>query len=121
MAASGALCAAVGTYPFSHSDWSVLLVFYWIVAAALISYAYALSTLFSKSRIAGTATAVIYACSMIPGCAPHQLPSPCLLGPQGWRHGSPEVCDRVSWRAQMCCGDGGSAMVFGGCHWCTLL
>ena len=34
---------------------------------ALISYAYALSTLFSKSRIAGTSTAVLYAVSMIPG------------------------------------------------------
>lgn len=67
MAVSGALCAWVGTYPFSHSDPTVLLAFYWLVAAALISYAYALSTLFSKSRIAGTSTAVLYACSMIPG------------------------------------------------------
>lgn len=68
MAISGVLCAIVGTYPFSHSSASVLLAFYWLVAAALISYAYALSTLFSKSRIAGTSTAVLYAVSMIPGC-----------------------------------------------------
>ncbi len=68
MAVSGVLCAIVGTYPFSHSSASVLLAFYWLVAAALISYAYALSTLFSKSRIAGTSTAVLYAVSMIPGC-----------------------------------------------------
>lgn len=33
MAVSGALCALVGTYPFSHSSASLLLVFYWLVAA----------------------------------------------------------------------------------------
>jgi len=69
MAVSGALCALVGTYPFSHSSATVLLAFYWLVALALISFAYFLSTLFSKSRIAGTATTVIYAVSMVPGCA----------------------------------------------------
>ena len=69
MAVSGVLCALVGTYPFSHSSATVLLAFYWLVALALISFAYFLSTLFSKSRIAGTATTVIYAVSMVPGCA----------------------------------------------------
>jgi uncharacterized membrane protein HdeD (DUF308 family) len=76
MAASGVLCAIVGTYPFSHSDPTVLLAFYWLVAAALISYAYMLSTFFAKSRVAGTSTAVIYAVSMIPGCALLAEPSP---------------------------------------------
>jgi hypothetical protein len=52
----------------------VLLAFYWLVALALISYAYFLSTMFSKSRIAGTAASAIYAVSMVPGCV--QL-SPC--------------------------------------------
>lgn len=33
MAVSGALCALVGMYPFSHSSASLLLVFYWLVAA----------------------------------------------------------------------------------------
>ena len=68
MAVSGVLCALVGTYPFSHSSATVLLAFYWLVALALISFAYFLSTMFSKSRIAGTATTVIYAVSMVPGC-----------------------------------------------------
>ena len=67
MAVSGVLCALVGTYPFSHSSATVLLLFYWLVALALISFAYFLSTMFSKSRIAGTATTVIYAVSMVPG------------------------------------------------------
>ena len=69
MALSGLLCALVGLYPFSHSSAGVLLLFYWLVALALISFAYCLSTLFSKSRVAGTATAVIYAICMVPGCA----------------------------------------------------
>ena len=43
-------------------------MFYWLVAAALLAYSYCLSTLFSKSRIAGTSAALIYAISMIPGC-----------------------------------------------------
>lgn len=67
MALSGLLCALVGMYPFSHSSAGVLLLFYWLVALALISFAYCLSTLFSKSRVAGTATAVIYAVCMVPG------------------------------------------------------
>jgi hypothetical protein len=33
MAVSGALCALVGTYPFSHSSATLLLAFYWLVAA----------------------------------------------------------------------------------------
>jgi hypothetical protein len=33
MAVSGALCAVVGTYPFSHSSATLLLAFYWLVAA----------------------------------------------------------------------------------------
>ena len=69
MAVSGVLCAIVGTYPFSHSSATVLLLFYWLVALALVSYAYFLSTMFSKSRIAGTAASAIYAVSMVPGCA----------------------------------------------------
>ena len=70
MAVSGVLCAVIGTYPFSHSSAAVLLSFYWLVALALISYAYFLSTMFSKSRIAGTAASAIYAVSMVPGCVP---------------------------------------------------
>jgi hypothetical protein len=44
-----------------------MLAFYWLFAAALISFSYFLSTLFATSRVAGTATQLIYALSMIPG------------------------------------------------------
>ncbi|KAF8072728.1 Abca17 [Scenedesmus sp. PABB004] len=58
---------SVGLYPFAHSSLWVMLAFYWLFAAALIAFSYALSTLFAASRVAGTATQLIYALSMIPG------------------------------------------------------
>lgn len=67
LAASGLLCAVVGLYPFRHSAFGLMLAFYWLFSAALISFSYFLSTLFSASRVAGTATQFIYALSMIPG------------------------------------------------------
>jgi ATP-binding cassette subfamily A (ABC1) protein 1/ATP-binding cassette subfamily A (ABC1) protein 3 len=67
LAASGLLCAGVGLYPFRHSALLLMLAFYWLFAAALISFSYFLSTLFSASRVAGTATQFIYALSMMPG------------------------------------------------------
>lgn len=69
LAVTSVLCALVGTYPFAHSSASLLLVFYLLVDAALMAWAYFLSTLFSKSRVAGTATAVLYSLAMVPGCA----------------------------------------------------
>lgn len=68
LAVTSVLCALVGTYPFAHSSASLLLVFYLLVDAALMNWAYFLSTLFSKSRVAGTATAVLYSLAMVPGC-----------------------------------------------------
>lgn len=67
LAASGLLCGLVGLYPFRHSSFALMLAFYWLFSAALISFSYFLSTLFSASRVAGTATQFIYALSMIPG------------------------------------------------------
>lgn len=67
MAVSGILCAIIGLYPFKHSSFLIMLAFYWLVAAALIAFSYFLSTLFSKSRVAGTVAAVLYALAMIPG------------------------------------------------------
>jgi ATP-binding cassette subfamily A (ABC1) protein 3 len=67
MAVSGAICAAIAIYPFKHSDFTVMLVLFWLVALALISFSYFLSTLFSKSRVAGTASAMLYAMAMVPG------------------------------------------------------
>ena len=67
MAMSGVLCAVIGLYPFRHSSIFIMLGFYWLLACALISFSYFLSTIFSKSRVAGTVTAVLYALAMIPG------------------------------------------------------
>jgi hypothetical protein len=67
MAASGVLCAGIALYPFSHSSFSLLLCFYWLVAATLIAFAYFMSTLFSRSRVAGSATATLFVVSMVPG------------------------------------------------------
>jgi ATP-binding cassette subfamily A (ABC1) protein 1/ATP-binding cassette subfamily A (ABC1) protein 3 len=67
LATSGLLCALVGLYPFRHSSLALMAAFYWLFSAALISSSYFLSTLFTSSRVAGTATQLVYALSMIPG------------------------------------------------------
>ena len=41
----------------------------WLTAAALLAFAYFLSTLFQASRVAGMASAMLYALAMVPGCA----------------------------------------------------
>ena len=71
MAVSGVLCAVIGQYPFQHSSFTIMLSFYWLLACSLIAFSYFLSTIFSKSRVAGTVTAVLYALAMIPGLAFH--------------------------------------------------
>lgn len=45
----------------------LMLAFYWLVAAALLLFAYCLSTLFSKARVAGGAASVLYSLAMMPG------------------------------------------------------
>lgn len=67
LAASGVLCTLVGTYPFPHSSPLLMLAFYWLFAAALTSFAYAQSTLFAASRVAGSVSQLLYALSMMPG------------------------------------------------------
>ena len=57
----------VGRYPFQYSSMSLLLVFYLELSMALIVFAYFISTLFSKARVAGTASVLIYVASMVPG------------------------------------------------------
>jgi ABC-type multidrug transport system fused ATPase/permease subunit len=81
MAVSGLLCAAIGLYPFAHSSFLLMLAFYWLVAATLLLFAYCLSTLFSKARVAGGAAAVLYALAMMPG---YLMPSLQPYGGPGW-------------------------------------
>ncbi|KAK9842270.1 hypothetical protein WJX81_003820 [Elliptochloris bilobata] len=78
---SCALCAAIGTYPFPHTPPLVMAVLLWLAAAALLAFAYFLSTLFSKSRVAGLATAMLYALAMVPG---YLMPTVEPYGGRGW-------------------------------------
>lgn len=66
---SCALCAGIGMYPFPRTPPLVMATLLWLAAAALLAFAYFLSTLFSKSRVAGLATALLYALAMVPGWA----------------------------------------------------
>jgi ATP-binding cassette subfamily A (ABC1) protein 3 len=61
------LCAVISLYPFRHSSFTVLLAILWLVAAALIAFAYCLSTLYDKSRVAGISVSMIYSLAMVPG------------------------------------------------------
>ncbi len=67
LALSGLLCALIALYPFPHTGFGVMLGLLWLTAAALIAFAYFLSTLFAKSRVAGMASAMLYALAMVPG------------------------------------------------------
>ena len=67
LAASSLLCVGIATYPFPHSSPIVLLLLLWLTAAALVAFAYFMSTLFNKTRIAGPASALLYVFAMIPG------------------------------------------------------
>lgn len=66
-AVSGVLCTLVSIWPFPASDPTVLLAFLWLAAAALIAFAYALSTLFSTSRVAGMVAVFSYTLAVSPG------------------------------------------------------
>lgn len=47
-----------------------MLLLLWLTGAALLAFAYFLSTLFAKSRVAGMASAMLYAVAMVPGYVP---------------------------------------------------
>jgi hypothetical protein len=79
LAASGLLCALAGTYPFQHTSLAIMVAFFWLFAAALVAFSYCLSTLFSSSRVAGTATQLLYALSMMPGWVARAGGAQCLL------------------------------------------
>ena len=69
LAVSGLLCAIIARYPFPHTDFGLMLLLLWLTAAALLAFAYFLSALFAKARVAGMASAMLYAVAMVPGCA----------------------------------------------------
>ena len=79
LAVSGLLCAIIARYPFPHTDFGLMLLLLWLTAAALLAFAYFLSALFAKARVAGMASAMLYAVAMVPGCASlHTLPHACV-------------------------------------------
>lgn len=59
-------CTTLLTHPPPRS-FLLMLCLYWVTALALLGFAYCLTTLFSKARVAGTATALIYLAAMVPG------------------------------------------------------
>jgi ATP-binding cassette subfamily A (ABC1) protein 1/ATP-binding cassette subfamily A (ABC1) protein 3 len=67
LAASGALCAAAGLYPFARSAAPVMLLFYWLFGAALVAFGYAVAAALPTARVAGAAAQLVYAVSMVPG------------------------------------------------------
>ena len=66
-AVSGILCTLVSLYPFPASNPTVLLAFLWLATAALVAFAYAISTLFSTSRTAGTVAVLLFSLAVVPG------------------------------------------------------
>ncbi len=54
--------------PIKHPcSFVLMLCLYWVTALALLAFAYCITTFFSKARVAGTATALIYLAAMVPG------------------------------------------------------
>ena len=92
LALSGLLCAAIARYPFPHTAFSVMLSLLWLTAAALLAFAYFLSTLFQASRVAGMASAMLYALAMVPGCA-RCRPRPAVLA---------RSCGHMTWARGLC-------------------
>ena len=79
LAVSGLLCAIIARYPFPHTDFGLMLLLLWLTAAALLAFAYFLSALFAKARVAGMASAMLYAVAMVPGCAFLSLMPVCVM------------------------------------------
>ena len=67
LALSAVLMAAVGTYPFPHTAPAVSLLFFLLLSAALVTFAYFVAALFDRARVAGTGALFIYLLSLVPG------------------------------------------------------
>lgn len=57
----------MGTYPFQHTQAGVMLAFYLLLSAALVTFAYFISTLFDRARVAGTGALFVYLLALVPG------------------------------------------------------
>ena len=67
LAVSGLLCAIICMYPFVHSNFLLVLGLLWLISAALIAYAFFLSTFFNAARVAGQVAVIVYVASIVPG------------------------------------------------------
>lgn len=63
------LVSLVGMYPFRYTDWTVTLMFLVLWTAQLVTFCFALTTLFSSGKIASICSALIYVVTWVPGVA----------------------------------------------------
>jgi hypothetical protein len=52
--------------PFPSSSPWIMLLFYWLSSAALVAFSYAISTMFSSTRVASLFCPLIYLLAMVP-------------------------------------------------------
>ena len=67
LAISGVLCAIVCMYPFANSNFFLVLLLLWLITAALIAFAFFISTFFNAARVAGQVAVIVYIASVAPG------------------------------------------------------
>jgi len=76
------LMALIGTYPFQHSAAIIMWLFYLSWTASLVLFCYALSTLFSTSKIAAVAGSLLYILTWAPAVSVTSGSG--ALGNPGW-------------------------------------
>ena len=69
LAVIATLMALVGTYPFRNSNGFIMWIFYMVWFCSLLAFCYALSTLFSTSKIAAVAGSLLYILTWAPAVA----------------------------------------------------
>ena len=63
------LVAAIGSYPFKHTDWTVTFAFLCVWSAQLVCFCFFLSACFRDAKVAAAAGALAYVLTWTPGVA----------------------------------------------------
>ena len=63
------LVAAIGSYPFKHTDWTVTFAFLCVWSAQLVCFCFFLSACFRDAKVAAVAGALAYVLTWTPGVA----------------------------------------------------
>ena len=63
------LVAAIGSYPFKHTDWTVTFTFLCVWSAQLVCFCFFLSACFRDAKVAAVAGALAYVLTWTPGVA----------------------------------------------------